>query len=173
MKTVVLTPLFPPDPSTSAQYTKQLVQKLPPHNLSVIAYGKLPESVPDVEIFSITKRSNKFILVFRCLKKLLQLKPIVLIVQNGPSTELPAILFSFLSSTKILYIVSDQEAAAKKTFLQALCKKRAGKTITLPESDETYLPTEWLPFGDSHNEVEQPKQTWWNEHLKEINSIHD
>lgn len=175
MSIVILTPLFPPDPSVSARYVKLLASKLQPNKLSVIAYGQLPESVSGVPIIPISKRSNKLTLIVRCLAKLLELRPTILLVQNGPSSELPALLYSYLRTVKIIYIISDIDATKQtRSWLPRLVTRRiasrSAKVITLPEDSSQFLPAEWLPFA------EQPidsslHDAWWQTHIQTI--LHD
>lgn len=172
MSTAILTPLFPPDTSISAQYVKQLAVRAPRANITVIAYGSYPESVENTLIISIDKRSNKLQLVFRCLRRLLQLSPRTLIVQNGPSSELPALLYSYIRSVDLVFTISDLEAATKPgTLSQRLVtgrlRKRAAKVLNLPTDQTLYLQPEWLPFETKPLETVR-QDIWWEDHLQQV-----
>lgn len=173
MKTVILTPLFPPDTSKAAVYTKELANRLLQENISVIAYGNLPESVPGIEIHSISKRSGKLLLVFRCIKMLFSQNPDILLVQNGPSSELPALVYSYLVRVKIVYIISDLEAAQKlqstvQTKITHALQQRSDKTIELPSESNKYLPTEVVPFHTIDPEISIIRERWWQQHISQL-----
>lgn len=176
MQTVVLTSLFPPDTSIAARYTKLLAAKLPPETTAVIAYGTLPESIPGMQIHTISKRSGKLILVYRCLKKLHELRPETILLQNGPSSELPAVLYTLLAKVKIVFIVSDHAAAAKtRPFLQRilshLLQRRSVATVKLPADTATYLPPEELPFSTIDRTIITAQKMWWENHLAKLLSV--
>lgn len=173
MSTTILTPLFPPDPSNVALYTKILAEKLSVDDLSVIAYGNLPESVANTTIYPIDKRSSKFTLVWQCLKTLWQLQPDNLIVQNGPSSELPALIYSYLHRPKLILVFSDLAASQKqRSWLHSQVTKRltarAETVVTLPTDTTTYLPLEWLPFTPNVEDKVETQKNWWQEHLIEL-----
>ena len=174
MNVVMLTPLFPPDTSNSARYVKLLAAKLEIASLTLIAYGRLPESVPGVQITNIDKSGSKLSTIYHCIQSLISLKPTTLIVHNGPSTELPALLYLILRpTTNLMYIESDSQAALDTknilfTLIRKNIKKRARTTITLPQDTSSYLPEEKLPFSQTDEHRELSYKDWWEKHLKEI-----
>lgn len=176
MHTVVLTSLFPPDPSPVAQYTKLLATRLRVTPRSLVVYGALPESVPDVTIYPISKRTSRIARVYHCFNTLWTLRPKVLIVQNGPSVDVPALIYSFFSNTKIIYVISDHHAAANprntlnKTISQLL-QKRSQQIVVLPKETTVYLSPERLPFGDTSPNTLPAHNDWWDEHLANFNTV--
>lgn len=173
MRFLILAPLFPPDSAHSAIYAKTLAEHLPANQTSVIAYGKLPEKVASVEIYSISKQASKFLLVSRCLRRLFQIKTDILLVNNGPSAEFPALIFSLFSKTSIVLIISDQRACENMTKLHSLIHKtltaRSSAVIEIgPESN--YLAPEKLPFTEIDPTVESNQKEWWQNHITTIKS---
>jgi len=170
MSTVILTPLFPPDPSPSALYTKLLAENLPSDSLSVIAFGDLPESVAGVTMYPISKRRNKLLRVLDCLSQLFRSQPQTLLIQNGPSVELPALIYSFLKKTTLIYIISDHAAQQDQSWLRSYVarslQKKASVIISLPENQTIHLKPEWLPFAEVDQITQRAHDTWWTEHLR-------
>jgi hypothetical protein len=176
MNIVMLTPLFPPDTSKSASYAKLLAKQLRDMSLTVLAYGKLPESVEGVVIKSIDKSGMKAVTVLRCLAALHKSKPSLLLAHNGPSSDLPALLYTISHpSLKLLYIESDRQAVDRATGIMqrwviSQIKKRSIKVISLSADSLQYLPTEILPFSEANQEIEQAQKKWWREHLELFNT---
>jgi hypothetical protein len=174
MTVAMLTPLFPPDTSNSARYAKLLAAQL--HNLpvTVVAYGKLPESVSGIHIISISKSGSKLSTIYNCFQALRSIQPTSLLVHNGPSSDLPALLYSiFHPATNIIYIESDLQAIELHKnplmrFIQRHIKNRAQATLTLPPDSLLYLPAEKLPFVQPDLEQESNLKKWWTDHSKEI-----
>jgi len=172
----MLTPLFPPDTSESAAYAKLLAQHLSDSPLTVLAYGKLPESVEGVAITSIDKSGLKITTVLRCLLALRKHKPTLLLTHNGPSSDLPALLYKLTHpSIQLLYIESDKQAAARTTgFFQRLINNKlsqlSAKIISLPPNSSVYLPIEKLPFAEENLEQEHAQKIWWQKHIQLFNT---
>lgn len=172
----MLTPLFPPDTSESASYAKLLAKQLRDMSLTVLAYGKLPESVEGVVIKSIDKSGVKVVTVFRCLLALHRSKPSLLLVHNGPSSDLPALLYKITHPTmKLVYIQSDKQALdQKRSIIQRLIngqiKRKALAVVLLPTDSLQYLPAEILPFTEADQALEHSLKNWWEQHVKLFNS---
>lgn len=165
MSTVILTPLFPPDPSDVALYAKLLSKQLQP--TAVIAFGTLPESIDPVPVLTLSKRTNKLTRAVKAFMTLLRLRPTTLIVLNGPSSELPALWYSWLFRPTMVYVISDQAAVAKTGLLAIITHKlqrRVVVTVTarLPDA----LPPEWLPADEPTDSELEKHKTWWQTHLK-------
>ena len=176
MTVVMLTPLFPPDTSESAAYVKLLATQLRDLPLTVLAYGKLPESVEGVEIISIDKSGLKINTVARCLYALYLEKPTRLIAHNGPSSDLPTLLYAMTHpSMKLLYIVSDIDAAnratgrAQRLIIKQL-KSRAIGVISLPANSSQYVPAEEMPFSKPDIKRIDTQNKWWEKHIQLVNS---
>ena len=113
MKLVIATPLYPPDTAPSASYVKELSARLSPsHQVSIVLYGHLPEYVAGVRYVCSDKRHTLPRRLWRFLRGLQAAvaDADVLIVENGPSVELPALLISYLTKVRIVFIASDEPA---------------------------------------------------------------
>ena len=171
MRLAILTPLFPPDTGHSAKYAKLLAEHLAKQQCQMIAYGKLPEQVKGVEIYPISKRGSKILLILQCIRKLKQLKPTTLLVLNGPSSDLPALLFSYLSPAIIIYIISDcptnkSSSNWLKDVVHKKLVRRASTVIELPEETNLFIPAEILPFQTPTPTNDY--DSWWQRHTKVI-----
>jgi len=174
MSTVIVSPVFPPDPSSAALYTKLLAENMSSDSaVQVVTFGTIPESVEGVPVYTISKRVSKIIRALKCAKQILSLKPTTIIVQNGPSSEFSVILTSFVSRATIVHIISDHDAharhAASPSWLGSYIAKKATATITLPTESNSYLRPEWLPYDRTFQEKEFCHNEWWKEHLVEVN----
>lgn len=176
MNAIMLTPLFPPDTNESAQYAKLVATKLQNPSLSVIAYGRLPETVPGVDIVSIDKSGLKLATVYRCLTALTAAQPDTILLHNGPSTDFPALLYKiFHPAVRIVYIESDPQAVTYRTgwltqWINTQIKNRAIHTVTLPEETAQYLPAEILPFSHTDTTQERQLSAWWEQHIATLHS---
>lgn len=175
MNITVLTPLFPPDTGAPAPYTKELAKRLADKNITVIAYGRLPEAVRNALIIPIDKRGLKTILIVKCLTQLRKIPTDLLLVNNGPSSELPALIYSFFSTTPIILIESDARAivSSKSGLYKLLHKalmKRCRKVVTLP-GEATYLKPEILPFSTTSQEALEVRNDWWKNHINNLTSL--
>ena len=172
----MLTPLFPPDTSDSAGYSKLLAKRLNELPLSLLAYGKLPESIPNVLVTSIDKSGPKIFTVVRCVMALHKTKPSTLFLNNGPSTDLPALLYKLVHpALRLIYIESDRKAAIRTGsvfvhFVNVQLKKRSVYNVVLPKESRIFLPTDILPFESVNPDTEAMKNEWWNEHTKLLKS---
>lgn len=169
MSTLIVTPLFPPDPSDPARYAKLLTQQLRPS--AVIAFGVLPESVDNIPILPISKRTPRIVRALRAFLMIRKQHPETLIVLNGPSSELPSLLYVMLYRPKLLYIMNDHQAATApgfKKFLKRLLTRNAIATLTLTVSES--LPPEWLPDKEPTNADQDSYATWWKDHMTTITS---
>ena len=177
MKILLLTPLFPPDTGDPAPYVKELAKRLRTHETTILMYGRLPESVAGVTMVTVDKRQwlpKRLLHYTAILFKHAKDKDLV-IINNAPSTELPALLVSFFSSKNLLLCESDALAttAALSGFykiIHHLLKRRCSKTITLPES-ELYKKSEVLPFQATDEHRAEAHEAWWTNHLQELTTI--
>lgn len=177
MKILILSSLFPPDPGSQAPYVKELAQRLSTEDTSLLIYGHLPEVVTGVTIEAVDKRRPLLVRLFaytRALMKKAQ-EADVIIVNNAPSTELPAIIVSFIHTRKMILCESDPlaKAAAQSGLyknIHTLLKRRCVKTVTLPE-EAFYQKPEVLPFTAVHSDTVQARETWWEAHVKELKRL--
>jgi hypothetical protein len=174
MRITILTPLFPPDTGAPAPYTKLLAKKLTAHTVTLIIYGRLPESVPAVKMITLAKHRTKVSLLGKSLQALFTAskESDLILINNGPSSELPALLFSYLSQTPIKLCLSDPLAAQASQrgwykLIHSLLLKRVHSVIQLPAAEQ-YLPAEILPFTKPDKAAASRQQHWWAQHLQEI-----
>lgn len=178
MKILIISPLFPPDTGAPAQYVKTLVPQLIENEVTLMIYGYLPESVANTKIIMLDKRWSKIKLLLKSFLEIIKVGRDVdlIVINNGPSTELPALLASLVIKTSMTLCVSDPLAEkSSRTGIYAvihkLFLKRVNKTITLPENENAYLPAEILPFTDNNTETEVARKHWWKEHVAAITTI--
>ena len=177
MKILLLTPLFPPDTGDPASYVKDLATRLSGHEVTLLIYGRLPEAVPNIKIISIDKRQWLPLRLLKYTKSLWQNSEMtdLIIVNNAPSTELPALFVSTLRPRTMHLCESDSIAkvAAQSgmyKIIHQLLKKRCQKTIGLPD-DKLHKKPEVLPFIQIDETVHARRERWWNNHLNELTSL--
>ncbi len=170
MKILILSPLFPPDTGTPADYVKELAATLAPlHDTSLLIYGYLPESVVGVTVQSIDKRSLLPVRLFSYFAALRTFRNTdIVLVQNAPSVELP-LLFSLLirKSTYVLVIsdpIANSHIKGFYAWVHAYIRKNAVQVITTP-ADTVYKKAEKLPFVEFDAASEARRQTWWKNHI--------
>jgi hypothetical protein len=133
--------------------------------------------VPSITIIAIDKRQwllKRLFLYTLALYKQIKSAEIV-IINNAPSTELPALLISFFRPGKLVLCESDPLAQKAAMFglyrlLHQFLLRRVTKTITLPP-DDAYKHTEILPFFETDSASTQKREVWWQKHLNEITSV--
>lgn len=155
MKIVIATPLYPPDTAEPAPYVKTLASKLTEgHEVVVVLYGRLPEVVPQVRYVCIDKRPPLPLRLLRYTMTLIieSRHADVLYVENGTSTELPAIIVSFVSRVPIIFHIGDRFAHSLltkhsvRTYLERFLRHRAFETLEeMPEPRPEILPFTTYP----------------------------
>ena len=178
MKILILSPLFPPDTGAPAAYMKTLLPQLSEHEVTLVLYGYLPESTAQAETIILDKRWSKSRLLIQSTLTLRRLgkQSDLIIINNGPSTELPALVASFFLKTPMTLCVSDPLAAAASThgvyrFIHQLSVRRMKHVLTLPEDEKKYLKAEILPFTPFDEEAERLRLDWWKKHISELISL--
>lgn len=179
MKILILSPLFLPDTGAPATYVKTLLPHLKSHDVTLVLYGHLPESTGEhVHIITLDKRWSKPYLMIKSFFTLLKKgkESDLIIINNGPSTELPALLVSYFFKIPMFLCLSDPLAIKAGTkgvrgFIHTLCAKRMRRIITLPAEENLYLPAEKLPFTPFDTKAEAARQEWWNKHVSDLTSI--
>lgn len=188
MRITLVTPLFPPDTGAPAPYIKELAGRLPSCKIDLLLYGHLPEYVSDIAYHCIDKRNIMPVRLFHFTKKLYTLakQTDVLLVQNGPSVELPAIIISFVTRVPIVLCVSDTRARTKAqhtkvyAYVHKLLQKRVIKTICAIDQKETLLETipvpvprpEILPFETTPGSLEAYETSWDTHTQALLNVLH-
>jgi len=170
MKIAIATALYPPDATPVARYVKECASRLSEtHETTVVLYGYLPEHVPNVRPVSVDKRAMLPVRVWRFFFTLLRetRQHEVLIIENGPSVELPALLVLLLTHTPAILIISDSvgiERTKKNIFydyIHAFLKKRVGSIISDLPNDRPEI----LPFFPIEKEKLDAYQRSWEKHL--------
>jgi len=178
MKLLILSPLFPPDTGAPAPYVKNLVPHLSGHEVTLVVYGHLPEAVDRAKIITLDKRWFKLKLLLRSFLTLLKegRSADLVIINNGPSTELPAWAASFFFKTPITLCLSDPIAtkisqSGLRKIINSLFCARVQKKVSLPEDERVFLPAERLPFAEFDEEAEKKKLDWWRKHVTELTAV--
>ena len=112
MKLLIVTPLFPPDTTDSAKHVKELSARLSKDGVTVLLYGHLPEKSPTINYVCVDKRQSLLDRVFKFTQSFIQesKQANAIILQNGPSVELPALLASLFTKAPIIFMLSDTPA---------------------------------------------------------------
>ncbi len=181
MKILIVTPLFPPDTGAPAPYTKQLLKHLNEagYSITLITYGKLPESASYQKVIVINKRWPKWFLLLVgicCTLKEIRNHELI-IVNNGPLSELPVLFASLFISKPIILCLSDPVAKQRTKhgfyhLIHNLLTRLVKKTIDLPP-EETYLKPEKLPFTDKTDwqKTIKKQSLWWQEHIRNLTDV--
>jgi hypothetical protein len=171
MRIAIATPLYPPDIAEPAPYVKELAKRLSGrHTVTVIAYARLPEKVPGVEIIAIDKRKPlplRLIAFFFALLKTAK-KSDVLYTQNGPSVELPAWLVASLTRTPLVVHIGDtaaHEYAAGHPLRRTIESAALARARSVINSSPLVRP-EVLPFVTPPVEQLAAYEESWNKHLE-------
>jgi hypothetical protein len=110
MRILIVTPLYPPDIADGAVYIKELAKRLKDNaEVSILAYAHIPEAISDVRIIPISKRIPVFTRLIRAfIRIVLEARHTdYILVYNGISMELPALLASYMTKKPILYLIGD------------------------------------------------------------------
>lgn len=191
MRLLIATPLYPPDIAPLAVYTKELAKRLSASGtaVTIVAYGRLPETIPNVHIITVRKDRPVFVRLFTytiALWKSIQ-DADMLMIENGASVELPAYIISFLTRTPIIFAVNDHTALKSATHRNTLryifCHIYARAKVVLHDHDMTLpcpdpqksvalpLPRtrpEILPFAQYPDEAFQEYEDSWNVHTTKL-----
>jgi glycosyltransferase involved in cell wall biosynthesis len=117
MRILIVTPLFPPDTPAAATYTKELARRLSKkHEVTVLLYGYLPETIPGVQLINIDKRRAAPLRLWSFMQRLTGQSALadIVIIQNGPSVELPC-FFSLRFKRKPVILMESDAAALVRT----------------------------------------------------------
>ncbi len=197
MRILIVTPLYPPDIAGSALYVKELATRLSArHSVTILTYGHLPEAIPNVHIVSVEKSQpllTRLVHFTRaCMRE--QAEADVVLVENGPSVELPLFLTCLSRKANMLFHLYDETALCHATtsyqyrlpFLLArwcathlmvhresrysthLVKKADSRltTLTRPLARPEILPLESYPEAP----MADYKKSWEN-HLAELTTL--
>lgn len=173
MKVVLATPLYPPEIAEPAPYMKELAKRLAKlHEVTIVAYARLPEKIPGVSIITIDKRQPLPIRLFAFLRALWQATRCVDVVyaENGASVELPSGIIARLGRRPLIMHLGDRAAhkrAHKNSFLRNIehfALSRAARVITdMPIARPEILPLEPYPA-----EAFAAYEESWSTHLRAL-----
>jgi hypothetical protein len=177
MKIVLATPLYPPDIAEPAPYVKELAKRLKLHHeVTIVAYGHLPEKVPGVKIVAVPKNRMLPLRLIDYTFKLLQAArgADIIYAQNGASVELPAALITLAICRPLIMGLGDASAhsrAAHKRVLGlierfALGRAKAVVPIIPPERPEI------LPFEPKPEAALHAYEKSWGEHVRQLEELY-
>lgn len=173
MKIVVATPLYPPDPATTAGYVKDLATRLATsHEVTVVAYAHIPEAIAGVKIVSIDKRLPALLRLPLFLASLFRRSAgsAVVLAVNGPSVDTPLLFFSLVSTTPVIRLMHDQ--TSKREDGRSLFRRRMSASLqkqaycvieTFPPSRPEIHPVEPPPTANLSDYEKS-----WHKHLEDI-----
>lgn len=176
MKIVIASPFYPPDTEDTAVYTKKLSERLVLlHDVTVVAYSRLPEETNGVKIFFVNKRWPLFfrliaftIVLFRVVRK-----ADILYVENGASVELPVGVVAMLTRCPFFIHIGDTRAKTRvleNFFLKKI--RRFVKNRSVCEiTDIPFHCPEILPFGLPPTEEQAKYEDSWEDHIKKLTEI--
>ncbi len=173
MKILVLSPLYPPDIAQPAPYAKELAKRLRgAHTITVLTYGRLPEQVAGVSIFSVDKRSPLVVRLWRYTTTLMRevRKADVLYVQNGPSVELPLAVVSMFVRRPVIVHIGDMGAHeyAQKHTLRRVLERAITSRARAVVTDSPKTKPELLPLEEPPTIALAAYEESWQNHLKEL-----
>jgi hypothetical protein len=179
MRILIVTPLFPPDTAPSASYTKELSRRLATeHEVTVLLYGRLPEDVPGVKLIAIDKRRLPLFRSWSFMSRLTSQAILsdVVLIQNGPSVELPC-LFS-IQFKKIVTVLMESDPSAltrlesHPTYTNA--HRFLKQKVTATYKAEDLWPIEKPLLHPLKAPPEDKLLKWeqsWNNHLNKLQTL--
>lgn len=167
MKILIATALFPPDIAPPAPYVKELAARLSTnHDVRVLCYGTIPETVEEVPIDVIPKRHFAWFRLWLFTRTLFTLtrRHDVVLIQNAPSTELPAAFVGLFYKQKLQLQMSDQKVVSTgwRNFLHRFTCKRITCIVDTPLPKDR---PEIIPFADYPSEAFAAYEKSWEQHL--------
>lgn len=168
MKILIVSALYPPDVEDPAPYIKELATRLrTEHTVSVLTYGTLPEQIAHVEINAVSKNIPAVMRLAIFTKKLFVLsrRTDVVLLQNAPSTEFPALFASLIYRSKFRLHISDQKIIYRgwRAFIHRLI------SIVVNYDTITSLPLakpEIHPLNPFPTEAFAAYEQSWQDHLR-------
>jgi hypothetical protein len=166
MRVVIATPLYPPDIAEPAPYVKELAKRLSKeHEVTVVAYGRLPETVPGVRIVSVRKDRPTLVRLFaywRALRRAARDADVVY-AENGSSVELPV---SLVGKRLILHM-GDAAAHehANKSLIRHVIERIAATHAAHVVRDLPLPRPEVLPLEAFPQEAMDAYEQSWGAHL--------
>lgn len=176
MRIVLATSLYPPDIGEPAPYIKELARRLSgTHQVTIVAYTRLPEEVPGVKIIAVSKR---YWLPLRILIYTLKLfaatwSADILYAENGTSTELPATIVAVLTRIHFIFHIGDVPAHTwvRDHAVRSIIEHSASRTARTVLTDKPLPRPEILPFVPYPTEAVAQYEKSWADHLLVLNKI--
>lgn len=169
------TALFPPDIAEPAPYMKELAKRLShDHVVTVVLYGHLPESVPQVTFSVIDKRVSlplRLIRYFFVLWRTLRSTDI-LFLENSPSVLLPGLLAASIARVPVVLHTGDVHATAygNTHFLFDALQRLAHRFAKASIAETPAQKPERLPFGNPADGAFARYENSWAAHCDIIRS---
>lgn len=199
MRVLIVTPLFPPDIAEPAPYVKELASLLSLNQaVTILAFNHIPEQITGVQIIPIEKSDVLPIRLFRYLQALIRAAhdADMIYVQNGPSVELPVLLFSFFTRIPIYLRLGDEVSlthAATHSLLGWLLRQTISRARGIivhtrtsnasaffmknipPERihnmERPLSRPEILPFTPFPTEAMSAYETSWSTHIADLSNM--
>jgi hypothetical protein len=190
MRITIATPLYPPDIKEPAPYVKEIASRLASnHVVTVLAYNHVPEDVPGVRIVCIEKSEPTLMRIVRFFVALyfLAKNTDVLYVQNGPSVELPILLYLSITRKRPHIVVrlgdtvplKDSASHPLTAWITRSLLKRVDRVVShedtsgLTPHETVVLPRplpkpEWLPLDARYATDPAQYELSWNEHVRTL-----
>lgn len=130
MRITIVTPLYPPDLGKLAIYTKELATQLTKqHTVQLVTYSELPETIPGVQIFSVSKQLPLLIRLVTFTTRLWRAsrQTDLLYVCDGASVGLPSLIVGLLRGIPVVRCLLDDEA-----------RERAERALYVGIPEETF-----------------------------------
>lgn len=176
MRIALVSPLYPPDTEAPAPYVKELARRLSKeHAVTILTYGKHPEQLPNVRILSVSKRHlllKRLTAFTRALIKTSK-EVDVLVIENGPSVELPVVITRLLGMKNCILHNGDPRSASRSShnvllrILRATVERGAPRTLT----DSPLPRPEILPFAPYPQEAFDAYERSWAMHLQKLDTL--
>ena len=170
MRVLIVTPLYPPEVADAAVYAKELAKRLAKrHEVTVVAYTRLPEQIPGVTVITIDKRQPRLSRLYafrKAFENAIRDADIAFAV-NGASVELPIALASRPKSVPLVFCLADTAAHARAGIIERLAFGRARAIVRdLPLPRPEILPLEPIP-----ETALAAYEASWETHLKALDSL--
>lgn len=167
MRILIATPLYPPEVAPAAAYAKELARRLAEnHEVAVLAYVHLPETLPGVRVVTIEKRQPRLARLrsFRAALALEAARADAVVALNGASVELPLL---FGTRAPVIFCIADANAHARAGILERLARVRARAVVANVPSPKPEI----LPFADYPVNALAAWETAWQEHIAMLEKL--
>lgn len=176
MKIAIATPLYPPDIEEPAPFVKEFARRLSEsHSVTVLAYGAIPEQVPGVETRIVKKHLPVPLRLMTCtfaMTRLLRENDVV-VIENGPSMEVPALVALSFSRTKAILHLGDARANIRAGRSRGLSFVQNRLRVRCAPIDMVPLPKpEILPFEASPSEQMAAYERSWEAFMHSFESLY-